>query len=226
MSEADAVAIRATLEGEMTWRRNEVRRLRNMQSLDISQDSRESLRRALLVMLYAHLEGYTKFSLEQYAETINRASLTVAEGRKQLGAACLTERFKNYRSPEIGDPLDPAGARARQVLKDADFLEELMNLQGRRISLNVDHVTSADSNLSPAVLRRNLAMLALDDAEIHRFTGALDGLLKLRNGIAHGERMNLPSDPSFVKLEGRIFALCDSLTLLIYQSVRDEAFRR
>ncbi|MEV7592838.1 MAE_28990/MAE_18760 family HEPN-like nuclease [Streptomyces sp. NPDC089922] len=226
MSEADAVAIRATLEGEMTWRRDEVRRLRNMQSYDISQDSRQSLRRALLVVLYAHLEGYAKFSLEQYAETINRANLTLAEGRKELGAACLTERFKNYRSPDSGDPLDPAGSRARQVLKDADFLEELVSLQSRKISLNIDHVTSADSNLTPSVLRRNLALLALDETEIHRFTRALDGLLKFRNGIAHGERINLPSDPSFEKLEGRIFGLCDSLTLLIYQSVRDEAFRR
>jgi Asp-tRNA(Asn)/Glu-tRNA(Gln) amidotransferase C subunit len=226
VSEADAIAIRATLEGEITWRRDEVRRLRNMQSLEISKDTRESLRRALLVMLYAHLEGYAKFSLEQYAEVINRAGLTVKEGRKQLAAACLAEKFKNYRAPESVDPHDPSGARARQVLRDADFLEDLLDLQAKKISLNVDHVTSADSNLSPSVLRRNLAMLALEDAGVHRFMSALEGLLKLRNNIAHGERLNLPSDPSFEKLEGRIFGLCDALTLLIYQSVRDESYRR
>ncbi|MFE0034320.1 MAE_28990/MAE_18760 family HEPN-like nuclease [[Kitasatospora] papulosa] len=226
MSESDALTIRATLEGEITWRRDEVRRLRNLQTLQISGQSRESLRRALLVMLYAHLEGYAKFALEQYAEAINRAGLTVRQGRKELGAACLAEKFKTYRSPESSDPLDPAGGRARQILKDAEFLEDLLGMQSTPISLNVDHVTSADSNLSPAVLRRNLAMLALDDSGVHRFTSALEGLLKLRNNIAHGERLNLPSDQSFEKLEGRIFGLCDSLTLLVYHSVRDEQYKR
>ncbi|MFF3963731.1 MAE_28990/MAE_18760 family HEPN-like nuclease [Streptomyces griseorubiginosus] len=226
MSEADAISIRTTLEGEITWRRDEVRRLRNMQSMGIPKEAQDSLRRALIVMLYAHLEGYAKFSLEQYAEVINRAGLTVKEGRKQLAAACLSEKFKSYRTPDSADPFDPSGSRARQVLRDADFLEEMLDLQARKIALNVDNVTSADSNLSPSILRRNLAMLALDDSEIHRFTNALDGLLKLRNNIAHGERLNLPSDPSFEKLEGRIFGLCDSLTLVIYQSVRDETYRR
>jgi hypothetical protein len=88
-----------------------------MQSLDIPKEAQESLRRALIVMLYAHLEGYAKFSLEQYAEVINRAGLTVREGRKQLAAACLAEKFKSYRAPDAVDPFDPSGARARQVLK-------------------------------------------------------------------------------------------------------------
>lgn len=177
-------------------------------------------------MLYAHVEGYAKFSLEQYVDVINRANLQVSQVKWEIGAACLAEKFKNYRSSDPSDPADPTSTKAKQVLKDANFLAHLLEIQGKDIFLEADHVTSADSNLSPSVLRRNLRLLALDESGVHKFTSALDGLLKLRNNIAHGERLNLPSDPSFLKLEERIFALCDQLTLIVYQAVRDDLFRR
>ncbi|MGW5876874.1 MAE_28990/MAE_18760 family HEPN-like nuclease [Nocardiopsis terrae] len=218
--------MRAVLEGDLAWRMNEVRQLRNLQRNTPGRDSSDPLRRALLVMLYAHFEGYSKFSLEQYVGVINRASLNVSEVKSEIGAACLVERFKRYRSSEPSDPTDPHSSRARQVIKDADFLDQMLRVQGKDVFLDSEQVTSAESNLSPAILRRNLRLLALDESGVHKFTNALNGLLRLRNGIAHGERMNLPSDPSFLKVEERIFGLCDHLTVLIYQAVRDEVFRR
>ncbi|KAB8190211.1 hypothetical protein FH608_035070 [Nonomuraea phyllanthi] len=180
----------------------------------------------MLVMLYAHLEGFTKFALEQYALTINDAKVPVSRLKPQLLAACLLDCFKRYRSSEASDPYDPSANRARQVLKDAELLQEISTLQNRVAVLDIKSVTSSDSNLSASVLRRNLALLALDDSDFHQFMHAMEGLLKLRNGIAHGEAVNLPSDPGFHKTEVRIFSLCETLMLVIYHSVRDETYLR
>ncbi|MEV7373621.1 MAE_28990/MAE_18760 family HEPN-like nuclease [Streptomyces sp. NPDC090301] len=228
MPDADALIVRSALERELSWRWDEVRRLRNLQSSDAAkrEEVATALRRALLVLLYAHVEGFAKFAFEQYADAVNKAKLPVGKARNPLAAACLLERFKSYRATSISDPHDPAGNRMRQVLKDAEFVAEVLDLQNNTIVLDLEKVTSSDSNLSSSVLRRNMTLLALDDTDIHKFTSALDGLLKLRNGIAHGENVNLKSDPTFVKLEGRVRDLCDSLTRMIYQAVRDELYRR
>ncbi|MEO3859198.1 MAE_28990/MAE_18760 family HEPN-like nuclease [Acrocarpospora sp. B8E8] len=225
MSTREAAAIRAVLENELTWRRDEIRHLRNLfTSAKIEADAVR--RRALLVMLYAHLEGFAKFSLEQYAIVINNAQVQIMHLKPQLYAACLVDRFKNYRASEVADPYDSSATRARQVMKDAELIQAIIGLQGQIATIDARSVASADSNLSASVLRRNLALLALDESDFHQFTSTMDGLLKLRNNIAHGERATLPSDPAFLKLEGRIFGLCETLMREIYQSVRDETYLR
>jgi len=177
-------------------------------------------------MLYAHLEGFARFVFEQYAVAINGLRLSIKEAKPQLSAACLDDRFRGYRSSATSDPYDPHGNRARQVMKDAELIQAILDMQLKYVNVPVDIVSSVESNLSPVVLRRNLALLALDDTGFHKFASALEGLLKLRNNIAHGKWLSLPSDPAFRKLEDRIFDLCETLMRAVYESVRDEAYRR
>jgi len=188
MSPAAAARIRATLENELSWRRDEIRNLRNAQM----SKKAATKTRALLVMLYAHLEGFAKFALEQYATTINHAQVPIPSARKELAAACLSSEFRNYRAPDSGDQTDPEGNRARQVTKDAELIERILGLQSAVIQLDIDSVTSTDSNLTTVVLHRNLAMLGLDRHEFYRFTSAVKGLLNFRNNIAHGQIINVP----------------------------------
>jgi hypothetical protein len=224
MSAAAAARIRATLENELSWRRDEIRNLRNAQ---ISQRAGATTKmRALLVMLYAHLEGFSKFALEQYATTINNEQVPVLKAKKELSAACLAADFRGYRTADPGDQRDPEGSRARQVAKDAELIERILTLQNAVIRLDVDSVTSADSNLSSVVLHRNLTMLGLDRVEFYRFASTMRGLLNYRNNIAHGQTVNVPSDSSFLRLEDRIFDLCESLMRSIYEAVRDEEYLR
>src|SRR5262249_14155478 len=166
MAQASAGTVRANLEAELSWRRDEVRNLRNLSPRETSRPQlRQPHRRALIVMLYAHLEGFVKFALEQYATAINGAQLSIKDAKPQLSAACLDSRFKLYRSSDPADPHDPHGNRARQIIKDAVLVEDILGLQARFVKLPIEVVSSAESNLSPVVLRRNLALLALDDAD-------------------------------------------------------------
>ncbi|MEV0879440.1 MAE_28990/MAE_18760 family HEPN-like nuclease [Micromonospora echinofusca] len=225
MTNAQAARVRADLENELSWRRDEIRNLRNLGGLEADGPQRACRRRALLVLLYAHMEGFVKFALEQYAQAINFAQLSVKEVKSVISAAALSQSFKSYRSTDSSDAKDPSGNRARQVLRDAELIESIFTLQSGRVRLEIDAVTSADSNLSTSVLRRNMALLGLDDAEIHRFASSIEGLLKMRNNIAHGENINFKADGAFIKLEARIFGLCEELMRLIYESVRDEAYK-
>jgi hypothetical protein len=224
-SYARAAQIRAELEDDLSWRRDEIRNLRNLDTTKVGKPGETCRRRALLVLLYAHLEGFTKFALERYATVINECRVAISDVKRALSAAALADKFKLYRMSDAGDPFDPTGNRARQVTRDAELIADIFSLQNQPVSIPVDVVTSADSNLTPSILRRNLTSLGLEDASFTRYIGTLDGLLKLRNNIAHGANLNLPSDPSFEKLEQKIFDLCEEVMRAVYESVRDEDYR-
>lgn len=227
MSASQAVTLRAVLEGELSWRQIEVKDIRNLISGDTGDLApAQSYKRALIVMLYAHLEGFVRAALEEYAKTINDALVSVELAKKQLSAACLEDDFKQYRKTEEGDLTDVSGVKARQVARDADLIEAIIQMRGRTVKLDVSKVCSTDSNLTPTVLRRNLARLALDDVKFKGFVDTLDGLLKRRNAIAHGENLQIKSDVNLAKLEADIFRLCDRLMIAIYEAVRDESYKR
>jgi hypothetical protein len=137
-------------------------------------------------MLYAHLEGFARVAFEEYAAAVNTAKVPISSAKKELAAACLAYEFRVYRGSDPGDPHDLEGNRARQVQKDAQLVEKIMGLQGAPVILDIDMVSSADSNLSPVVLHRNLALLGLDGSEFYRFISVLNGLLNFRNNVAHG----------------------------------------
>ncbi|WP_425584325.1 MAE_28990/MAE_18760 family HEPN-like nuclease [Tsukamurella soli] len=222
---ARAAQVRAALEDDLTWRRDEIRNLRNLSTSGSGKSGDACRRRALLLLLYAHLEGFIRFALVQYATTINDCRIAVSDAKQTLSAATLSERFKRHRSSDVGDPFDPSGNRARQVERDAALITDILALQGTPVSLPINLVTSADSNLTPTVLRRNLVSLGLEDSEFIKYSHRLEGLLSLRNRIAHGENANLPSDPNYWNFETKIFDLCEEVMRTIYESVRDEKYR-
>jgi hypothetical protein len=218
--------IRAKFEDELSWRRNEIRHFRNLQGHELREVESDYLRRAIIVLLYAHFEGFVKFLLEEYVDVINTARLDITEVQTVIAASCVAEHFKSYRTSVPGDKSDPVGARVQQVTRDATLLQKILETREQSVTLDKRQVTSADSNLTEVVLRRNLKMLGLEDKRASGYTKQLGDLLTHRNGIAHGERIPPPvNDPDFRRLEERIFKLCDELQKYIYTSIKNESYR-
>src|SRR5437763_7460 len=89
----DAAGVRAELEYERTWRLDELRFLENLVSLIEFEDDRRRLRKALVVMLYSHYEGFCKVALLIYLHAVNRAGLKCADVNDALAAAALAPLF-------------------------------------------------------------------------------------------------------------------------------------
>jgi len=226
MALAQAIQLRTQLEGELSWRRDEVREVRNWRPTGPAVGSSDSHKRVLVVMIYAHLEGFVKAALQEYGKSINDCGLTISDAQEVLAAACLATEFKTYRQSEPSDPHDPHSKHSRQILKDARLVEKIRELNERQIKLDLDEVLSTDSNLSPIVLRRNLAMLAIDHSSFNSFMRHITGLLKRRNPIAHGDQVKLPNDKEMIELEESVFTLCETLMKVLYESARDEGYKR
>ncbi|MFN9836724.1 MAG: MAE_28990/MAE_18760 family HEPN-like nuclease, partial [Pseudanabaena sp.] len=61
MSVTDISDILAQIEAEQTWRYDEIRFFQN-QATNVPLDKQDQFRRVLILLLYAHFEGFCKFA--------------------------------------------------------------------------------------------------------------------------------------------------------------------
>ena len=69
------MAMRVELEGELTWRIDELRFLRNQLADIPSYSDKKRFRKALVVTLYSHYEGFCKFAMLLYVKAVNEVAL-------------------------------------------------------------------------------------------------------------------------------------------------------
>src|ERR1017187_9532491 len=94
MSIAD---VRAELEADRAWREDEIRFFQN-QGADLDDTSeQEQYRRALVLLLYAHFDGFCKFALTVYVNAINGEGITCAAASHAIAAASLADVFMALR---------------------------------------------------------------------------------------------------------------------------------
>src|SRR5437763_761918 len=90
----------AEMEEDLRWRQDEIRFFQNhLETID-SEDDRERFRRALVLLLYAHFEGFCKFALTLYVDSINKSGITCAEATPAIAAASLSDLFKALNNPD------------------------------------------------------------------------------------------------------------------------------
>ena len=95
----DAAALRAELEAELAWRLDELRFLRNQLSDVPTEDKKGVYRKALVVMLYSHFEGFCKTAFSVYVHALNHESLSLRDVTGALAACCLARIFGDLRNP-------------------------------------------------------------------------------------------------------------------------------
>jgi hypothetical protein len=179
----------AEIEADQAWREEEMRVLHNQLARLGSEAEKDQFRRALILMLYAHFEGFCRFAFELYRRSINAEHLSLRRVNIAIAAASLGDVFSALRDPNKKCSLFrnemPDDFEIHRFARDREFVERVFEASRRPASIP-DSVLRVDANLNPAVLRRVLFRLGFDhdmfahfDAEIHR-------LLATRNAIAHG----------------------------------------
>src|SRR5574337_1061994 len=152
----------AEIEAEQEWRQSEIRFFQN-QILNItSEKEQDKFRRVLILMLYAHFEGFCKFAFNLYIDAVNREGITCAEVNFAIAAASLNDLFVSLR-----DPLKKCSGFKRELpddttlhrfARDREFLEQYVEFEKRLVSIP-DEVIDIESNLKPIVLRKILYRL-------------------------------------------------------------------
>jgi hypothetical protein len=185
----DVDRFRAQLEGEMEWREAEIRFFQNTcEQLD-NLDLEKQFRRALILMLYSHFEGYCKFALSLYVSVINNSGALCKDANPAIVASSMNDVLQKLRegtgkAPEFKNSL-PDDSKLHRFARDREFVQRIDEVLARRVKIPEDTV-DMESNLKPVILRKNLYRLGLQHDQFADLEGQINKLLELRNTVAHG----------------------------------------
>jgi hypothetical protein len=170
------------------------------------------LMRAGILMLYAHWEGFVRFSAETYIAHINeriaRFKAPLSEHYRQL---LMWRCFK--RRGDFPHAKSPMG-----------FLEAMHDWRAHPDALLSDEMIDSESNLNSQVLRKILRIIDIPFVDFESKKNLIDEkLLGRRNPIAHGQRRMLTID-DYSEADREVRALLDTFQRKIEDCVQHSSF--
>lgn len=222
-------ALRAELEADRAWREEEIREFQNRGSTIEDEEELNRYRRALVLLLYAHYEGYCKFAFTLYATAINSSGISCGEATYAIAAASLNDMFRNLRNPEKKCDLFrrelPDDAKLHQFAREREFIERTAEVEMRPVKIP-DNVVDTESNLTPVVMKKNLYRLGLPHEQFEVHDGDIHQLLNLRNGVSHGDLKEGVGETVYMRLRAATFAIMSGLGTGIMKALSDRAYSR
>ncbi|WP_353948457.1 MAE_28990/MAE_18760 family HEPN-like nuclease [Sporolactobacillus sp. Y61] len=218
---------RAQLEEELTWRADEIRLLRNQLSYIEFEKDQNRFRKALLVMLYSHYEGFCSIAFQIYIAAINEEHLKRSEVNHFLAASSMIEAFDAYEDDNIKPrhykkifkKTLPDKNNLQKFARQIDFVDSFSDLWTQNVYIP-DDIVDTESNLWPIVLKKLLYRLGLpcnyfEDQECY-----IHELVNRRNGIAHGRDKEGITADIYNHIEKSTFSIMERVINLIIDALK------
>lgn len=179
------------IESEREWREEELRFLENTQRTIADDNDRKRIRRSILCLIYAHIEGFVQFSFSLYIDEINKLELRCSQVKPVIAAATLHREFialqnKDKKSAIFRKTL-PDDAHLHKLFRQTEFVENISDIQNHSVSIPEGYVNT-ENNIGQQVLEKLLYQVGLEYKDLKDIYSPLNRLLNVRNDISHGKR--------------------------------------
>lgn len=215
------------LDYERDWRLDEMVFLRDQLGNIADDDKKKLYRRSLLVMLYAHHEGFCKFALQHYVRGINTVKLGCAAVNGAIVAAAWTDVFAALESGDRKNRVFksqlPHDEPLHRFSRRRDFVNDLDRLQ-RMTATIPDTAIDTESNLWPIVMKKNLYRVGLSYDAFSQHDGDIGMLLQRRNNIAHGAQRDGIDQADYDLLEAAVRQIMTDLSDMLVDAVKKQLF--
>jgi hypothetical protein len=217
------------IEADRAIREREIRLVKNCAIRSLRAYECDMFSRSTVLLTYAHLEGFCKFSFSTYVSAINRMKLACSNASYALVAASLTNLFAALRNPGSKHPVFarslPDDSKLHLAAREREFVEKWDAIVNMRIELP-DTTVDVESNLSSTVLKKNLFKLGLDYPIVDTQKPQLDKLLGIRNAIAHGDSLKIPTKHEIDEYAASAFSVMRFVQYEIFNALKNQAFLR
>lgn len=224
----NADEFRATLETDLAWRQEEIAFFKNQLNY-ISENNKNRYRKSLVLILYSHLEGYIKLSLQTYIQYINSLGLTRNMVKVGLKAASMNKEFNAYDNPDrkcnVFRRELPDDSRLHKFFRRVDFVSQYEEFVEQSLEID-DGIVNTESNLWYIVLQKNLYKLGLPIDLFEEYESDIDALVNRRNSIAHGNFRSGISQEEFQRWETSTIDVLSGVTRLLYDYARNERYKK
>ena len=217
----------AQLEDEKSWREEDIRFYNNLQARLNNDNDRFRLRRSIVCMFYAHIEGFVYSSFSLYAESINSLGLKCKEVKPAIAAATLSDEFLALKNPAKKSTLFkralPDDAKLHRICRETEFIEHSLLLQERIVKIPKKYINT-ESNVGSDVLRKLLYQMGLNHEDSEIIRSELNQLLVIRNDIAHGKSKEGINNVQYERFKECFYEILSRLSNLIVRSFINKDF--
>lgn len=220
--------LRAEMEEDLAWRIEEIRFFQNTCASVDSDAAQQRFRKALIVLLYANLEGFARLVFGTYVSAINAEAVACQDANLAIAAASLSDVFRylrdgNGRVPGYKKLKLPDDIQLQKFARDREFLSQALELMQRPVTIP-DKVTSTEANLGRDVLRKILFRLGLPHEDFEDIEPDIERLRILRNNVAHGDSKQGISRDDYERLRNSTFRVMRDLMLRVTHALSAKQF--
>lgn len=166
------------LDEDISWRKKEFTTLKFMVG-DARKHERMILLRASITLLYAHWEGHIKHCSLVYLLYIKQQSPAYEDMTDNFIQMSLGEKFSS-------------GFSIKKFSSQKCLYDYINRENKEKFNIDANTVINTESNLKYDVVLNILGQLGLDTSIFELKQNFIDSkLLRLRNSIAHGDRVNV-----------------------------------
>lgn len=219
----------AEIEKDFAWRIDELRFFKNrLSSISLPTDQ-DRFRRALVLLLYAHFEGFCRFAFTLYVNAINRTGINCAQANSAIAAASLSDLFKALRDPQKKIPefcrILPNDTKLHRFGREREFVDKAADFSNRPVQIG-DDVVDTKSNLNPTVLRKNLYRLGFAFDQFSGLEASINQLLEYRNKISHGEMQIGIDYERYDQLSKSALSIMHEIKRQVMESIENRSYLR
>ena len=217
------------LEHELLERTDELSKIENFFDMYANSSSdvlSGIMRKSLILLLYAHFEGYCKQAFQFYIVYINRKQLPLNCVKHGIIAANLNAEFQklfdtNHKPISITTLSNDGSIQLHG--RKRNFLIECENITARMTNLD-ESIINTEANLKPDVLRKILFQLELDCSIIDAYQGEIHRLVNIRNSYAHGERSRYPSQSEYNDYKLAALTTMNNIKNIVEKAFYEQAY--
>ena len=208
---------RNDMEESLSWRMDELRVLKNL----LRENNNVPVVKTLIVMLYAHFEGFFKDCLECYIKYINSTGKLLKYFTDSLITASLNREYAafedlNRRCKELSTT-PPAEDFLHKYHRRKELTQKLTSdYLNREIRID-DKIINTKSNLDYNVVQENMYILGLNYNHFLDKQYNITKLVNLRNSVAHGSQREPIEFEEFEKIERDIFEIMNE-EMMLYEN--------
>lgn len=219
--------ILAELESDIGVREEEIRLIQNLADEATTDKQSKMLRRSLVLLAYAHFEGFCRFALLSYSSAINAMKLPCKDACTPLVSSSLKRVFMALRNVDNKhaelDRLLPNDKDLHMLSRERSFVENYENIVLEIVEIP-DNVVDTGSNLNSGNLKKNLYKLGLDYPKVEPHKGKIDKLLGIRNAIAHGDSLKSPKKTEVSEYTETAMTLMKIVQTEIYEALKRQTY--
>ena len=203
------------LAGDLTRRRREINTLFDVLDRSTEDGEKQVVSRVILLILYAHWEGFIKWSSQRYLEAVHRFVQSEPDWPRRIqGMLLLTLNESEFASSMDGNLAKRGGAVARIV--DHDF-KPVYKMRGLRKS---------DDNVGTNFLKRIYEIFDLSYSYTSLQETFVDrDLVRVRNGAAHGEYVPV-THLEAITARDMVFSLLSRFSETLFEAYVTKRFLR